>query len=233
NKDRKKLLSTRRIREWLERLEEIGYIDIREATHENAKGFIDRRYNSYRPLKDVGASDRQETKIDTFTKENAANTAKSKIDVKLMSILEKSFENWLKNAAIENDTQIIILNIDGTAQKITLEDMTKKILNSIFTDKKFTAAFLKTESNTKTENKAESTAIPEIAVNATFSRTLEYEQIKREPGIFCSSEGDGDGCNFEAEFILNGNLFCKTHFMEQARFLQDNGTGLRLKGEAS
>ncbi len=216
NKGRKKPLSTRRIREWLERLEEIGYVDIREATHENVKGYIDRRYNSYFPLK-----------------KNAANTAILQTDIDLKAILEKSFKEWLKNTAIENDTQIIILNIDGTAQKITLEDMTKKILNSIFTDKKFTAAFLKTESNTKTENKAESTAIPEIAANATFSRTLEYEQIKREPGIFCSSEGDGDGCNFEAEFKINGNLFCKMHFKEQARFLQDNGTGLRLKGEVS
>jgi hypothetical protein len=51
NKNRKHPLSVSRIRQWLKRLEDIGWVDIREATHENYKGFIDIRYNSYTPLK--------------------------------------------------------------------------------------------------------------------------------------------------------------------------------------
>ena len=213
NKSRKKPLSVGRIREWLRRLEEIGYVDIRDATHENAKGIIDRRYNLYIPLK-----------------KNAPNTTILQTDIDLKSILEKSFENWLKNTTIENDTPIIILNIDGTAQKITLEYMTKKILNNTFN---FTNAFSKSESNSKQKNKAESITISEIVVKDAFLRIIEYEQITRKPGILCSSITKGCNCTFEAEYNINGNLYCETHFREQVKYLQDNGTGLKLKGEAS
>lgn len=211
---RKRPLSVKRIREWLQRLEEIGYVDIREAEHENAKGYIDKRYNSYIPLK-----------------KNAPNTAILETSVDLEAILKKSFETWLKNAPIESDSQIIILNIDETAQQISLEEMKDIINNNFRRESVFVGAFYKANSEVETENKPESMPIPEIAVKGAFSRTLEYEKIPRKPGVFCLSEAQGDGCTFEAEYNINGNLYCETHFREQARFLQDNGTELKLKGE--
>jgi len=226
NKDRNKPYSVGRIREWLRRLEEIGYIDIRESSSKTDEGYVDRRFNIYIPLKHNGALEQLDTKIDGFTEKNTSNTTKSKIDVKLIPILKKSFKTWLENTSVEIDSQIIILNIDGTAQIITLEELKQKILNST---SNFTDAFSKAESNSKQENKAKNTTIPEIVVKDVFSRTLEYEVIDRSPGVYCSSPGDGYGCTFEAEYNINGNLYCPTHFKEQVKFLQDNGTGLKLK----
>ena len=213
NKGRKRPLSVKRIREWLQRLEEIGYVDIRDAGHENAKGYIDRRYNCYYPLKN----------------NSAPNTAILQIDVDLKPILEKSFETWLKNAPIELDSQIIILNIDGSAQQISIEEMKDIVNNTFRRESVFIGAFCKANSTLKTENKTEDTPITENAAKGAFSRYVEYEKIPRKPGVYCSSEGEGDGCTYEAEYNLNGNLYCETHFHREARFLQDNGTGLKEK----
>jgi len=191
NKDKKHPKSARRIREWLDRLVEIGWVDVREGMDKDAKGYVDRRFNNYLPLK-----------------KNAANTAILETTVVLEDILEKSFNIWLENAAVETDPphKIIILNIDGTATEITLEEMKTLILKRGGSEK--TATFSKPKLNTESEKKAESTAIPEktaIAVisnpKKTFNKYLQYD--------------------------LNGNLYCETHFREQKKFCEENGTGLK------
>ena len=51
NKGKKRQITVKTIRKWLRRLEELDYLDVREAKHENAKGYIDKRFNAYYPLK--------------------------------------------------------------------------------------------------------------------------------------------------------------------------------------
>jgi hypothetical protein len=201
--------SVGRVREWLTRLEEIGYVDQREATHENAKGFIDKRFNNYYPLK----------------RKLSESTTILPIDIDLQSVLENSFNKWLENVTMETDplTRIIILNLDGTAKKITLEEMKDIII------KKRSVNYVVTFSNSNSpsigENKPESTTIPKIR---TFEHYLKAHPLKRTPGIYCSSTGTGNSCHFEAEWNLNGNLYCETHFREHIKFNEENGIGVQI-----
>jgi hypothetical protein len=212
NKDRKHPVSIRRIREWLTRLEEIGYVDIREATHKNDKGYIDRRYNSYFPLK----------------KKNAANTAILQTSVDLTNILQKGFEKWVKNTTLQTDIPIIILNIDGTAKPISLEEMKDIILGNKKTGSNINGVILTPNSNPVDKTKPENTAIPKIAIKAVFSRYVTATPIKRCPGIYCTAMNHGDDCHYEAEWNLNGNLLCKSHFPEQVKLCEENGTGVNI-----
>lgn len=135
-------------------MQEIGWVDIREGTHENDKGYIDRRYNNYLPLKP----------------KNTPNTAYLQIGVDLTFILENGFNTWLENAPTETDplTQIIILNIDGTAKQITLEEMKLIIIKKGSIDN--SGAFFKGVSSIKEENKPESKPIQQTSVNGALSR---------------------------------------------------------------
>jgi hypothetical protein len=218
NEGRKRPLSVKRIREWLTRLEDIGYVDIREEMHENTKGIIDKRFNAYFPLK-----------------KNTPNTAIIKIDVDLKSILEKGFEKWLKNAPIQNDTTSIILNINGTAKLISETEIKAIVLGNKNSEgnRENIGPFLTAAPTSNNGNKLEIKAICEIAVNGTFSQYLIFEHIQRKPGVYCSASTKGGyDCGYEAEWNINGNLYCDCCFKEQAKFLQDNGTGLKLKGES-
>lgn len=201
--------SVSRVRQWLARLEAIGYVDNREETHENAKGYIDKRFNNYYPLK---VKDSESTSI-------------LPIDIDLQSVLENSFKKWVENVSAETDplTRIIILNLDGTAKPISLEEMKyiiikKRGVNSILT--------LSNSNPTSTEEKKpESTSIPKIL---TFTHYLKAKRIKRIAGVYCASSGTGNNCRFEAEWDVNGNLFCETHFREHAKFNEENGIGVQI-----
>ena len=212
NKDRKHPMSIKRIRAWLTRLEEIGYVDIREATHENDKGYIDRRYNSYFPLKE----------------KNTPNTANLQTSIDLDEILKNGFKKWLENVTMETDplTRIIILNLDGTAKPISLEEMMYIIIKK--RESNISGVLFTPNPNSVEQIKAESTLIPQIAVKGVLSKHLKAHQIKRVAGIFCSSTGSGGGCGFEAEWNLNGNLYCETHFREHIKFNEENGIGVQI-----
>ena len=241
NKDRKQPISTTRVRAWLQRLQEIGWVDIREGTHENTKGYIDKRYNNYLPLKP------KETLI----------TLNSDSSALLEEILQNSFKTWLKNTLAEIDTtQIIILNIDGTAKKITLEDMIVLITNiknkgGVTNSKRI----LNDASKPKEEKKNESTLIQEISVDAHISQesskpiitnhsaigeseirdtykqriTLIAKRIKPTAGVICTGEAHGNACIKEAEYNFNGNLYCPEHFEKAKKDCVDNDyAGRRL-----
>ena len=195
--------SVSRIREWLTRLEQIGYVDKREAERKNDKGYIDKRYNSYYPLK----------------RKLSESTTILPIDIDLESVLKNSFDKWLKNVTAETDplTRIIKLNINGTAQNLTLEEMQSIIIKKGSVNNTVTLSNINPTLNTEIE--AKSTPIQQIP---TLMHILKAYQIKRKAGVFCSSVGKGYDCSFEAEWNLNGNLYCETHFREQVKFNEEN-----------
>ena len=83
NKGKKRQITVKTIRKWLQRLEELDYVDIRQAKYENANGYIDNRFNAYYPLN-----------------KNAPLASFSDKSVNFRSILKKAFEKWLKNALL-------------------------------------------------------------------------------------------------------------------------------------
>lgn len=218
NKGKKRPMSVKRIRDWLERLEKIGYVDIRESEHENSKGYIDRRFNAYFPLK-----------------KNAPSTAILQTAIDLKPILEKGFNKWLENAPIQTDPPPMILHINGTAEAISIAKMKAIVLgkdnkNYSGEQSKIEGAFSAGESKLNGENKSENAAVSELAVKGTFSQYVIYERIQRNPGVYCSAPTRGGyDCGYEAEWSINGNLYCDSCFKEQVKFLQDNDVGLKLK----
>lgn len=210
NKGKKRPVSVKRVREWLTRLEEIGYVDIREAEHRNDKGYIDKRFNSYVPLRI-----------------NTRNTAILQTAVDLTDILKKGFETWLKNTPFQTDPPPIMLNLDGTARILSLNDVYNIILT---TNSKadLNGAFSNLNSPSIELNKLENTANSKNDIKGAFSRTINARAIKRRAGVYCSGYVDGSDCNFEAEWNLNGNFYCDRCFKEQVKICESNGTGVNI-----
>jgi hypothetical protein len=171
NKGRKKPYASRTIRDWLNRLVNIEWVDEREGCHENSKGYIDKRFKLYVPLR------------------KAESTAVLETTVDLKAVLEKSFKSWLKTIAeIKSfSPPIIIPKIDGTAIEISLEEMESIVLGlelpkfSGGSEEDISATVSKSEKNVTCENKLESTAIIQ---NAVVPETLQlvdgktYSQIQ-------------------------------------------------------
>jgi hypothetical protein len=217
NRDHKKKAATRTIRKWLERLEEISWVDVREGTHETAKGYVDKRFNNYIPLKP----------------KNMANTVFQQNIVDLKPIFEKAFNSWLQNAVIESDPPPIILNIDGTAKRISLEEIKDIIINNKKGGSNIVSAFFNPEESPKEEIKPKSMDISKKSIDATFSRTIIAKPIKRKGGVYCMAMSHGTDCPWEAEWDINGNLYCKDHFPEQAKLCEDNGVRVEIQSGAS
>ncbi len=197
NKGKKRQITVKTIRKWLRRLEALDYVDIRGAKHENAKGYIDDRFNAYYPLK-------KNAPIESFSDKSAD----------FESILKKAFEKWLKNTPFQTDVPPIILKIDGTAREITQEEMKKIILGESL----FEGAFSTLKQTLKEESSPAYTFFSEESAKSTFSRYAEYSRISRKPGVLCSAIKQGCECGFEAEWSINGNLYCDSCFREQASF---------------
>lgn len=211
NKGRKRPITVSRVRQWLRRLEELEYVDIREAEDRNDKGYIDKRYNAYYPLK-----------------KNTDNVAILQTNVDLQAVLEKGFRKWLENASFQSDIPIIILNIDGTAKPITQEEMNNIIIKKGEKDNNNTFSLPITV--LKEENKPESTSISQIHVKDAFSKTLFFERLTRKPGVLCSAiDNGGLGCTFEADFDLNGNRYCEGHFKNHVKMNSENGFEVKEK----
>ena len=82
--------------------------------------------------------------------------------------------------------------------------------------------------NSKPENKPETMLIQQIGVIGVFPRYIIAKPIKRKPGVLCSDLDKGNGCSLEAEWDLNGNLFCPTHIKTQVKFCEDNDLGVKV-----
>lgn len=175
NKDRKKPLTARRIRDYLDRLVTIEWCDEREECHENSKGYIDKRFKLYVPLK------------------KPENTAVLQITSDLRSILEKSFKSWIKTIVEMKSflPPIIIPKIDGTAFEISIEEMESIVLGLELpkiaggVEENISATVSKAETSVTSENKLESdavnqtTTIPET-LNLPDGKTYSQVQYKLE-----------------------------------------------------
>ena len=204
--------STNTIRRWINRLEEIGYIDSRQEEHKNDKGYVDRRYIAYYPLK---------------KKEERSGSILS-IEVDLTSTLKKAFEKWLKTVTTDSDylERIIKLNVDGTAENLSLEDL----IFIITGEGNIMGTVSNTNINSFKENKPKTISIPEIeVVKHNLTRYISAHKIQRQPGVYCSSLSDGYDCHFEAEWNLNGNIYCESHFHIQVKNCEENGTGVKIE----
>jgi hypothetical protein len=166
NKERKHKTTVHTVRHWLIRLGELGWVDVRDGIKETSKGYVDKRFNNYFPLK------KQSTAI-----EADLNSA-----VYLKAILEKSFEKWLNNAdsEIDSQTKIFILNIDGTAKRISIERLKEIVLDNSIKNKTESGdielSTLNLNSISKEEKKAESTADSKTAVGAALSSFKENDE---------------------------------------------------------
>ncbi|MDR0492728.1 MAG: hypothetical protein LBH74_03705 [Nitrososphaerota archaeon] len=216
-KGKKHKTSATTVRKWLQRLEDLEYVDIREDVHENAKGYIDRRFNAYYPLK-------KDTPLALLSRQS----------VDLRAILEKGFEQWLENVPLQTDVPVMILKIDGTATPISVDKMRYLIIKNSLIGYGSESVFSVSKPAVKAETDSGRVSLFEKSVEGTFSRYVAYERIPRAPGVCCTAIGRGGyECGFEAEYRLNGGLYCVECFKEQAVYLQANGVGLKLGGDWS
>ena len=98
NEGKKRRLSSTRIRAWLERLDEIEWVDARKGEYVNAKGTADNRVITYHPLK------------------NRDNGTIFNMETDLKAKVEAGFNKWLKTITFSEgfNPLIIIPKIDGT-----------------------------------------------------------------------------------------------------------------------
>jgi len=208
NKDRKKPVSSRRIREWLDRLVEIEFVDARAGEQITAKGDVDRQKLTFHPLKLKGTNAILETAQD------------------LKAILEKAFDLWFKTCAEEIASRpIMILNIDGTATQISLEEFAAIVKGG---ELPFTAQVSKTETEPKQETdiknvaKCETATIPE-PIKDNDGNVI-YEQKNYELKIKLTK--DGQPCwdcgvlasEYEIEEIVNGLSYGKSYNCKRCLF---------------
>ena len=59
------------------------------------------------------------------------------------------------------------------------------------------------------------------------ARVLYAKQIRATAGILCTGEAHGNACIKEAEWNLNGNLYCPEHFLASKKTCEDNGYAVR------
>jgi len=209
NKDRKQKLSSRRIREWLERLVEIEFVDPREGEQQTAAGYVDKQKMTYHPLKKAGNNVFLATATDLKAK------------------LETEFDKWLKNVAEDIASHpIIILNVDGTANQISVEVLTKVVRGEEVT---FTATFSKSESNLIGEIRQENNAIGETAENTRDFTVLNYCRLAPNKPSKCDGEAVGSPCALEAQYemLSSDNLirprYCENHFQLTRVNCESNG----------
>jgi hypothetical protein len=211
NKNRKHKVSTNTIRAYLKRLVDIEWVDERESEHESSKGYIDKRFKTYLPLK------------------QSINGSNLKFEVDLKANLEKSFKEWLKNVTAENllHPQIIIPRIDGTAQQISAEELNAIALGNEFPqtpdaeDTQISVAISKTNPQPAAEKGAETPLKPQkepseqnSEPNRNSSKETHYRLLAPNEPHPC----DYYGCVREAQYQVAGCYFCNgkdvSHFKE-------------------
>ena len=173
NESKKKPVSSRRIRGWLDRLVEIEFVDPRAGEQVTAKGNVDLQKITFHPLKLKG------------------NNAILPIAIDLVAKLESAFDLWFKTCAEEVASHpIIILNIDGTANQISLEELCEIVKGG---EPTFTAQVFKPEATTEQQTEPKNIAKYETA---TFSKPIEdkdgnviYEQKNIELKFKLSKNG--------------------------------------------
>ena len=207
NKDRKHKVSTNTIRNYLNRLIEIGWVDERDSEHENSRGYIDKRFKTYLPL------------------EKSQNASNLNLDTDFKALLQNSFENWLETIK-EKDVlhpQIIIPKIDGTAIQITIEEMKNIVLGNNNQENNqnkqdFSATVFAPNLGSIEQNNPKSTSKTEIETiqhtSKTASKEVHYRRLSPNEPHPC----DYYGCGREASYKVSEGCFCDgkdvSHFKE-------------------
>jgi hypothetical protein len=219
NKERKRPVSTNTMRAYLKRLIEIEWVDERECEHENTKGYVDKRFKSYSPLK------------------KSLNGSNLSFEADLRTYLENSFKNWLKTVTEENllHPQIIMPRIDGTALQISIEEMENIILG-----KQVLRISLR-----ENQDSVETLSQPNLELNqknniATASKTetetldnslqsLFYRRLSASRQRPCDGEGKGGPCPHLAEYEMLSSdnpikpCYCEGHFKKTRISCTENG----------
>ena len=225
NKDRRQKLSSKRIREWLNRLVEIEFVDAREGEQETAKGYVDRQKITYHPLK----------------QRNNGNNLILQIGIDLKANLEIAFDKWLKTCPFNiGSTPPLILNIDGSASQISMEEFVEVVKGNIpssDSDKGepsnnnsgrtlFSGQVFTSLSNAVQETKLKTIPIVE---NGTFP-ILKYRRLTPSEAKHCDGESVGNQCPLLAayEMVDSENTaaapaYCETHFSATRKSCVENG----------
>lgn len=186
--------SERTARYYLDRLEEIGWINKREGEQD------DKRLLTYYPLKE--GSDPQQKLIPT--------TAKQQTTKDLKAELEKDFDSWNKTITTNNPlTQIekICFN-DRTLQPLTLENF-KKIVIGV---EPSSVVIVSNEENQPIQGKkTETTLTPEITID---SRNSEEHDVK--PRLEFDGPTIQEILEILREELLGGKPFLEQDFVDCA-----------------
>lgn len=208
NRDRKQKLSTRRIREWLDRLVEIEWADPREGEQITKDGYVDRQKITFYPLKP----------------KNSGNNALCQNTENLKVKLEMAFDSWLKTCAEELISQpIMILDIDGTAQQLNLEKFVQVVKGG---EPVFTAQVSQPVPEPNIESNQENNAIQETAAN---TQILLFRRLTRNEPRQCDGESRGEQCPHLAEYEMLGSdnpvkpCYCEGHFKLTRISCAENG----------
>jgi hypothetical protein len=208
NRDRKQKLSTRRIREWLDRLVEIEWVDPREGEQTTKDGHTDRQKITYHPLKP----------------KNSGNNAFCQNAEDLKVKLELAFDSWLKTCAEELVSQpIMILAIDGTARQINLEEFMQIVKGK---EPAFTAQDFQPSPKPVVEKEQKNNAIQKNAANP---KILKFRRLAPNLPRQCDGESKGGQCPHLAEYEMLSSdnpvkpCYCESHFKLTKISCAENG----------
>ncbi len=207
NRTAKKSLTVRRVREYLNRLVEIEWVDEREGVYRNDKGYIDSRYKTYVPIKKCDEAAILQTAED------------------LKPVLENSFKEWLKTIAeiISPCHPIVVSRIDGTAYQITLNEVEHIVLGR---EGSAISAVVSTPiTEPVNEKEVEIAAEKKTASSPQNSMTIRYQRIIPPKARPCDGLTHGHPCPLLAEFeMVDGKqVYCREHFDLTRKSCDGNG----------
>ncbi len=178
----KNTLSDYRIRWYLKRLNQIGWVQIK-------KGEVtgDKRKDTFYPLKDIDPQYEQ-------NKINDESSVISKTQLDLGAKLKNSFKTWLKTISEKTPSpQYAIIEFQSREiTPLTVEEFTEKIIGG---DNDFSLIVSETDTESKSENKAKSSGV---------SETQPHPQICKDR--YCSQEPESSAYN-EVKPKLNPEVF--------------------------
>jgi hypothetical protein len=214
NKGRTKRLSSNTIRHWIDRLEQLEWLDKRTGERERTDGKTDWKTVTVHPLKIKNAGDKWFCKTTEY----------------LRVELEKLFESWL-NIVSKSDAftpDIIMLNIDGSANKLTLEEFSK-IVRGV-EDLNF-ETITQPKSNPIQQTEPEDLAVTK---NTTSPNSIiNYRWLAPNEIRLCDGEGKGNPCPHEAKYELTSDdnpvaiHYCEEHFKTTRISCAQNGFSLK------
>lgn len=214
---KKRPMSSHRIRSWLERLEEIEFVDSRVGEQVTAKGDVDRQKITYHPLKLKG------------------NDTVLPIEQDLKDILEKAFETWLKTCDADIASHpIMILNVNDGAVEINLEEFADIIRGG---EASIMSQVLKANPTPKQETDPLNNSIAETKQDSNNIQMLYYRKLTVGEPYRCDGESVGAQCKETAKYKMLSSAdpthYCETHFQRVSNDCASNSFLLKEQIEPS